>query len=304
MRSRRRREPALRMFSEEINHSHLHQKGTGEFDPSYVISRLGARANRVIVAGLVERIERRDNESGASYNGILTDPLGRTYFQVGSFQEDVLDISEELVSRHEEGESLLLMIVGKTRHWASPEDGSVYISLRPEEIATIDRDRYADWILETAEHTLGRMQTVHAVKEMEPNYEALESAGIRENDIQPLLDARAFYGDRFDPDSYALGILRALDMIGSGATLEPPKNAPMDDEVSIDDQVLRDHLIRYVTETDGGKGVDHESIVRAGEGLGASRSQAEEMLETLTEEGILWDREFGWYRVVEESDAS
>ena len=53
-----KRQPALPMFASEYGASTLSEKGSGEFDPSFVVTKLGSRVNRVIVAGLLERIER------------------------------------------------------------------------------------------------------------------------------------------------------------------------------------------------------------------------------------------------------
>ena len=57
-----KRQSALHMFASEYGESTLSEKGSGEFDPSFVVTKIGSRVNRVIVAGLLERIEGRDME--------------------------------------------------------------------------------------------------------------------------------------------------------------------------------------------------------------------------------------------------
>ena len=53
-----KRQSALHMFASEYGESTLSEKGSGEFDPSFVVTKLGSRVNRVIVAGLLERIDQ------------------------------------------------------------------------------------------------------------------------------------------------------------------------------------------------------------------------------------------------------
>ena len=60
-----KRQSALHMFASEYGESTLSEKGSGEFDPSFVVTKIGSRVNRVIVAGLLERIEGRDVANGS-----------------------------------------------------------------------------------------------------------------------------------------------------------------------------------------------------------------------------------------------
>ena len=110
-RQRSRRQPALRMFALEYYEASLVEQGSGQYDPSFVITKLGARVNRMCVAGLLERMERRESESGTMYHGSLRDPTGLHMFSVGSFQPELHADMEELLSRHEENEPLLLLAV-------------------------------------------------------------------------------------------------------------------------------------------------------------------------------------------------
>ncbi len=61
---RRVRQSAIRMLAQEYSDSSLTEMGVGEYDPSFVITKLGARVNRALVAGVIDRMERRDGDSG------------------------------------------------------------------------------------------------------------------------------------------------------------------------------------------------------------------------------------------------
>ena len=137
-----KRQPALHMFASEYGESTLSEKGSGEFDPSFVVTKLGSRVNRVIVAGLLERIEGRDVANGSViYQGQLRDPSGINYFSVGDYVSDsVKEMTIQLSARLESGEPILLLMVAKTRLYQT-EEGAIYTSLRPEEMCVIDAQR-------------------------------------------------------------------------------------------------------------------------------------------------------------------
>ena len=52
--TRAKRQPAWHMLASEFSEATLNEKGSGEYDPSFVITKLGAKVNRVVVAGLLE----------------------------------------------------------------------------------------------------------------------------------------------------------------------------------------------------------------------------------------------------------
>ena len=107
---------ATHMFASEYGESTLSEKGSGEFEPSFVITKLGSRVNRVIVAGLLERIEGRDVANGSViYQGQLRDPSGINYFSVGDYVSDsVKEMTIQLSARLESGEPVLVLMVAKT----------------------------------------------------------------------------------------------------------------------------------------------------------------------------------------------
>ena len=63
---RARRQPAWHMLASEFSDSTLSQQGSGEFDPLFVITKLGAKVNRVVVAGMLERLDPRETSNGST----------------------------------------------------------------------------------------------------------------------------------------------------------------------------------------------------------------------------------------------
>ena len=284
----RGREPAVRLFSEEYNQAHLHQPGVEQFDPSYLVSRLGAKINRVLVAGILERLERRSNDNGISYDGEIVDAMGRNYFRVAHFQPELHDRTEQLTQRFEEGETLFVLMIAKARHYANPEDGAIYNSLRPEELAVIDRSRYVEWVLEAADATLSRMGEVNRSKDLEATPQAMVDGGIPMHRVQPLLDARAFYGDHFDSEPYGLGVLQALDAAEAGAQFEG-SDSSADAVSTIDSQALRGLIIKTIRDRDSGSGVEYNDVVTACQQAGAVQGDIDETIEVLEGEGVIFE---------------
>ena len=57
------RQSAVRIFAQEYSEASLVEQGVGEYDPSFVVTKLGARVNRCLVGGVIDRLERRDADS-------------------------------------------------------------------------------------------------------------------------------------------------------------------------------------------------------------------------------------------------
>ena len=111
-----RRQPAIRLLAQEFSESNLQERGSGQFDPTFVITKLGAKINRAIVAGLLESLQPRDTSSGSvMWQGSLRDASGLHYFSIGDFQDEGLVVKAEEWSKNlQEGDPILMMMVAKT----------------------------------------------------------------------------------------------------------------------------------------------------------------------------------------------
>ncbi|MEC8736390.1 MAG: hypothetical protein VXX39_05475 [Candidatus Thermoplasmatota archaeon] len=303
-----KRQPALHMLASEFSESTLNEKGSGEFDPSFVITKLGAKVNRVIVAGLLERLETRDTSNGAViYQGQLRDPSGVHYFSVGDYASDsVRELTIQLSAKIESGEPVLLLMVAKTRLFQTDE-GAVYTSIRPEEMTIIDRNMYAVWLSRTCQSMLKRMDTFTGSLNHEANLEQLAKSGIEQNLVSGLVASRNHYGD-VDLEHYRLNIMQALDIaegkIESASQPVLPNQSPQADNDSEgsgseeESDELEDVIIDIIQKLDNGDGVDFETIIVNCEARGFQRSAIEERIEQLSDEGSLHEPAFGWFRLV------
>ena len=286
--------------------SQVSEKGSGEFDPSFVITKLGSRVNRVIVAGLLERIEGRDVANGSViYQGQLRDPSGINYFSVGDYVSDsVKEMTIQLSARLESGEPILLLMVAKTRLYQT-EEGAIYTSLRPEEMCVIDAQRYASWLANTSDSMMNRMARYVASLDFEANMESLSKSEMSENQILGLIASRNHYGD-IDLEHYRLNVMQALDIAEGkldAATKPAPQKLLVEEDISegqnSDDKAdLEAAIVDIITKLDQGDGVEFETILVNAEARGFQRSIAEEKLEELSDDGTVHEPAFGWFRLV------
>ena len=300
-RARIQRQPAHLLLAGEFGSATLHEKGSGEYDPSFIITKLGAKVNRLVAAGLLERLELRDTSSGASmYQGQLRDPSGLHYFSIGDYNSEAIrELAQEWSTRLEDGEPLLVMMVAKTR-WYQTDEGAVYTSLRPEEASVITREVYANWLLDACEATMARMAHFTSSMDVEPTLDAYRRAGLPDS----LLLAKNHYGE-VDQEPFKLNLMQALDIAEGrmeAATTAPPVMTLPEDDSGVSGESngdgLRTFLLQAVRQLDQGDGVDFDTVLKNAASRGHAREVAEQVLDEMVEAGQLEEPRFGWFRAI------
>ena len=304
------RQSAVRLFAQEYRDASLTEEGSGEYDPSFVITKIGAKINRVLVCGVIDRMERREGDSGPNYSGHVRDPTGSYLFSVASFQPELHPDFEELLARFESGDRFLLALVGKAR-WFETEDGGMFTSLRAEEFTVIDRECYTNWLVETAEATLRRIDAHSTSLEADLTPAALEAAGVPRDLVEGLILARGHYGD-FDPEGYRVGVLQALSMAtGRTSLMEPPQptattleetasQAPESSEPAAEPGDAIELILETVRSRDTGEGVEYNDLVTALVHGGHSRESAEDAIDQARDQGEVMEPRFGFFQLVPE----
>ena len=313
MESRRSpRQTAIRMLAQEYSDASLTEMGTGEFDPSFVITKLGARVNRALVAGVIDRLERRDGDNGPSYSGHIRDPTGNHVFNIAPFQEEMHPEAEELLARFESGDRFLMSLVGKAR-WFETEDGGVFTSLRVEQLAIIDKERYSRWLVEAAEATLRRMKSYEDSVGLDANSSSLIDGGIPVDIANGMAQARSHYPE-FDLENYRVGVLQALS-IASGRSSMAEAELEMSRSESESDKVepgapepkspieptgdISMTIINAIKSADGGQGAEYDTIILTCVQSGFSREEAEDAIEGMRDvDGTIIEPRFGFFQVL------
>ncbi len=297
--NRSKRQPAIRILAQEYSESTLKQQGSGEFDPAFIITKLGAKVNRLVAMGLLELMERRDSGSGVFWTGRIRDPSGLHFFSIGSFQPEEIQIqADELLARFQQEEPVLIMMVAKSSMRQSDE-GSIFTGLRPEEITIIDSKQYAHLLIEACDATMRRIDAFRNSSELEQTAPEYKKAGIPADLIEGLLSSREHYGD-IDSEFHKLNVLRSMAIAeGDTSQSQLPKKEEKVEETQKDQDVNYDSLVKECVEKgDPSSGVDFETIVEFCLNAGGERERSETTIENMVEDGELFEVKFGWYKLV------
>ena len=302
------------MLASEFSDSTLSQQGSGEFDPLFIISKLGAKVNRVVVAGMLERLDPRETSNGSTlWQGQLRDPSGLHFFSVGDYApESMRELTIQLSARIDDGESIMLIMTAKARYFQNDE-GAVYTSLRPEEAAVITRESYRNWLVKASQGMLERIDLHEKSSSLEKSAEAFTAAGIPENMREGLLLANEHYGE-IDLETYRLNIMNALDIAEDKVQTITVSNVPASQtSLEVDDQKeesakpepssgevnLKQVLLDLIARLDQGEGVDFDTLLSNAAARGHDRDSSESSLDELTEEGTVHEPRFGWFKITD-----
>ncbi len=196
------REPAWRVFAAEFNDARHEISDGGEMSPTYVITPLGSRINRLFAVGVLTSNDPVGEEGGVR-RAQITDPTGVFHVYAGQYQPEALQALQELEP------PAIVAVVGKARTY-SPEEGVVYTSIRPETIHPLTSQERDAWILETAEHTLERIEAVgEALAMEEPTEDLLTDLDVPPRVAKGVLEALERYSP-IDLDGYLSLVSDAL----------------------------------------------------------------------------------------------
>ena len=312
------RQSAIRIFAQEYSDSNLPLEGVGEYAPSFIITKLGAKVNRALFGGVIDRFERREGDNGPTYSGHLRDATGGVHrFQIAPFQPELHADAEELLARFESGDRFLMMMIGRAR-WIESDDGGIFTSFRAEEFTTVERSVYVNWLVEASAATLRRLDAYNLSLESENTNESLKSAGVPADLIEGMILAKNHYSS-FDPENYKVGVLQSLSMALSSnseieqmitsteesTVLEVPENSPQmkNDAVKSDSKPtgdVDDVIINVIRSSSNPDGMPYDSIVLACVEAGFSRESSEDAIEDLRDiKCEIIEPRFGFFQILD-----
>ena len=312
------RQSAIRIFAQEYSDSNLPLEGVGEYAPSFIITKLGAKVNRALFGGVIDRFERREGDNGPTYSGHLRDATGGVHrFQIAPFQPELHADAEELLARFESGDRFLMMMIGRAR-WFESDDGGIFTSFRAEEFTTVERSVYVNWLVEASAATLRRLDAYNLSLESENTNESLKSAGVPADLIEGMILAKNHYSS-FDPENYKVGVLQSLSMALSSnseieqmitsteesTVLEVPENSPQmkNDAVKSDSKPtgdVDDVILNVIRSSSNPDGMQYDSIVLACVEAGFSRESSEDAIEDLRDiKCEIIEPRFGFFQILD-----
>ena len=312
------RQSAIRIFAQEYSDANLPLEGVGEYAPSFIITKLGAKVNRALFGGVIDRFERREGDNGPTYSGHLRDATGGVHrFQIAPFQPELHADAEELLARFESGDRFLMMMVGRAR-WFESDDGGIFTSFRAEEFTTVDRSVYVNWLVEASAATLRRLDAYNSSLESENSSDSLKSAGVPVDLIEGMILAKNHYSS-FDPENYKVGVLQSLSMaLSSNSEIEQMIASSeesvvvetSESESQINNEDIKDTsnptgdvddvILNVIRSSPNPDGVPYDSIVLACVEAGFSRESSEDAIEDLRDiKCEIIEPRFGFFQILD-----
>lgn len=278
------REVAWRIFAGEYADSSMEHTSDGERAPSYVVTPLGAKVNRLFLVGVVTDVEDMGTEAQPMWRARLSDPTGIYQVYAGQYQPE----ASAALSRI--SPPAFCAIMGKARTY-SPEEGVIYTSVRPEMVKEVDARLRDYWILECARDMKGRMEAVEEAQRMSPaTVDGLVSLGYREQLAEGIVLSLQHYGK--------VDLSRYRKMLEDATRYLLPEyherlEEPEVEEGSEEEQVV----LEIVSALDrDNKGAPWDEIVGAAKKKGLSKESLEEVTNRLLDKGLLYEPILGKIR--------
>lgn len=299
-----KRETAWRVFAGEYNDSRVEIKGTGEMMPSYVVTPLGAKINRLFIIGVLTDVENI-SEQGELIRAHISDPTGVFTLYSGQYQQDATDALSDIEV------PAFVAVIGKTRTY-TPEEGSLYVSIRPERVTQVNSQIRDKWILETCQNTKERIEAVlEAMKLSDKNVKDLKKLGYSSELCEGIIAALEKY-ENIDLDKYITLIHESLQYLLPGKkTLSDTKKT--DKKETVDENIKRsikteqsekqdekkdvEEIENAVFDTiknlEGEDGASWDSIIKKCEKTGFDKDSTEEALNSLMDKGLIYEPVLG-----------
>jgi len=321
-----RREPGILVLAQELSSSIEKHVEDREYSPTYLISEIGGKLSRVLIAGVLDQIENRGSEEDPFYTARVIDPNGDYYYlQAGQYNPE----GAAALSKLEIGVPVLC--VGKVRA-RSPEDSErTYVSVQPESIRAVTMNEVNHWAIRACD---GLMLRIKATKASDDE-EAFEELKLNEREIDGIKLSKGFYenvalenyqallyncltrlagGEIESPESNFTGEFKPAGTgVETNSEPEATKKTTPEVEVSKEDKPEAEAKTEEKAETkktddneskvmtlirkmDEGDGIYYDDLGIAISMEGVSGPMLDEILDSLTDQGLIYQPRFNHYK--------
>jgi RPA family protein len=286
------REVAWRLFAGEYNDANLEVEGQGERAPSYVVTPLGAKVNRIFVVGVITDVENVGTDMQPMWRARVSDPTGTFHVYAGQYQPEAAAALAKLKP------PVFGAIVGKSRVY-QPDSGGTYTSIRPEAIKEVDERVRDFWILEACRSLRKRLDAMAEAQKMDPlTKEGLVSVGVKAALAEGIVQAANHYG-KADLSRYTAMLAESLRYLlpeyreGPASEAEPTVTSPAakpgakePEEPTADE----DKVLEVIAALDkDGKGAPWEGILDAAGKAAVAKDKLEEAINSLLDKGLIYE---------------
>lgn len=295
-----KRQTAWRIFAGEFNDSTVEIKSKGEMEPSFVVTPLGAKVNRLFVIGVLTDVENV-SEDGGLVRAHISDPTGVFTLYSGQYQQDATDALTNIEA------PAFVAVIGKARTY-TPDDGGLYVSIRPEKIMEVTADVRDKWILETCKNTKERIEAVLEAMQTDDtssvNLKKLKKLGFSQELTDGIIKALESY-QNLDLKKYVALIQESLQYLKPGKetladtkTEEKPKKEKKtkkeektkeEDVKESDSEETENAVFDTIKEIEGEEGAAWDLITEQCEKAGIDKDSIEEALNSLMDKGLIYE---------------
>ena len=318
-----RREPGVLVLAKELNGAIEKHVEDREYSPTYLISEIGGKLSRVLIGGVLDQLENRGSESDPFYTARVIDPNGDFYYlQAGQYNPE----GAAALSKLENGVPILC--VGKVRA-RTPEDSErTYVSVQPEGVRAVSMDEINHWAIKACEELIKRINATKVIGTDDDEYNKMNLT-VREKDGMQL--AKDFYPNVAVENYSALlydcltklannegGSNEASNFTGefepanSGSTDEKqvgkPMEEPVNEEVTEEEAIEEkespapessgneNKVLETIKKLDEGDGIYYDDLGIAVSLEGIDGPMLDEILDSLTDQGLIFQPRFNHYK--------
>ena len=290
------RETAWRVFAGELNSSALEKKGDEEKSPTYLITPLGTKLNRILIAGVLLEKQNIGSEEEPLWKARVEDVSGSYFINVGRYQPEAAAAMASLNTPS------FVAVVGKIRTFR-PDETRLLISVRPERIIEINAETRKRIVLETAQCTWRRLSNMKIALSMpDADADRLAENGIAKDEAEGILEAVAYY-ETPDSSRYLKLIQNSLRMLLPDKDIDlglPEDVSDLPDEIAMDERSdqndidKEDLVLDMLGELDrDGRGAPMDELIRRAASDGISNTELEEITNSLMDKGLVYEPVLG-----------
>ncbi|HMK47171.1 MAG TPA: hypothetical protein VK436_11150 [Methanocella sp.] len=271
------RETARRVFAREFNDSSLQYGEHTDRAPNFVITPTGAMCNRIFAVGVLTETENVGTGGQMLYRARLADPTGAFTIYAGQYQQEAAMFLSRIPT------PAYIAIAGKVRVF-SPEPGTHYTSIRPEEVNVVDSGVRNLWTYHTAKLTLNRITVVEKALATGLGGEELAWHLIRNSeDSEGVSKAIDHYGiNRNSLDAYRQMATNALSTLIEPAVIQEGKTDSGSKRV-----------LEVIGRLDSGDGVSYDVLLDEMKKLGYEEESVEQLIGSLMDKGQCYEPKIG-----------
>ena len=281
------REIAWRVFAGEYNDATKDVSDGGERSPSYLVTPLGAKINRLFVVGVLTDVENVATDEAPMWRARLQDPTGTYHVYAGQYQPEASAALARLKP------PAFVAVTGKSRLY-TPDSGGTYTSIRPETVKVVDEGLRDYWILDACRSLKKRLEALREAYKMDPvTKEELAALGVKPAVAEGILAAVEHYG-KVDLSRYSAMLAEAVRYLLP--EFQPPKGedseaaGPAAKAVDEKEEALDQTVLGIIGELDAdGKGAAWDGITARATKAGVDKDALEEVVNRLLDKGVIYE---------------